>query len=267
MAIATICLVSSAMQVRWWIIAVSDEMLWFGVPGAAVALAWLTLWRPPLRRVGNAWDVRPSVTTIRLVTFGIAAFWGAAVLLQLGLRDVLAEWTIVDDAAALRGARPTRFIEMRTFDVDRAACASARDTWSPSKGRRVTVTAAVACPFSSGERDAWFVWSRVEGFDRARFRDADERASIYGDLSLRTELELAGLPSRIKYFERITNGIAGILAPKLPPSATMLHAHVRPYEAGGWGYLLASGALVIVLFCALFVVPIQRPAAEDAAPT
>jgi rhomboid protease GluP len=263
-AVAAICVVSSFLQVRLGVIAVRDELLVLGVPGAAVALAWVTLWRRPLRRIGGPAKERTERGE-RLVVVGVSVFWVGCMLLQMGLAGVLAERKSVEDVAALRGgARPTRFVEIARFEIDRAACVHTWDTSdTSSRDSSATVDLDVACPFVSDGRLPWLVWRHREQVDKAKLKDDAERASLSRRIADQTEAELAGLEPRIKYFERIaTDATARAMARRLPVGATMLLAKTEPYERSGAGFLIASGILAAALFCVLLLVPIERTVEE-----
>jgi hypothetical protein len=240
-------------------IAVGDETLGLGLPAAAIALVWMTLWRRPFRRIGNAWDARQSQGTSMVIMMGVTAFWLACAMFQLGLRDALSERSAFADASSLQGARRTRFVEIERFEMDRAACVWAWYTAYPSRGHLVSVYREVACPISPDGRAVWLAWSWRENFDRALLRNPADRAAIYREVDYRTGVELSGLPPRIKYFERIVGSALGRdLARALPASAMMLLAHTKPRPDGA-GWLIASGVIAAILLGGLLVVPIQRP--------
>lgn len=263
---ATVCVVSSYLQVRLRILALWDELLWMVVPGVVVAILWITIWRQPLRRIGRADGKRRSEIVERLVTIGIAMFWIAASALQIGLDGVLSERSTFPDVPALRGARVTRIVEIKQFDLDRKRCVRERAISYPkSASYDATVELDVACPFQAGGDKLWLAWRHVEKVAQKRLRDGDERSGFLRAMAEQTDDEIRELPQQVTYFERIaTDAVARRLAAKAPPGAEFLLAKVTPYEDEGFGALVASGITLALLVGILLFVPIERaPVSPD----
>ena len=263
---AAACVASSYLQVRLRMMAVRDELLWMGVPGVAVALVWITLWRLPLRHIGRASNEPRNERVERGIFAGVMTFWLAACALQVGLHGVLTERSSLPDVTTLRKTRPTRIVEIQHFDFDRTRCVWEWDTWNPSRGSSdVNVGLHVACPFQAGNGEPWLAWRHSERVAQRKLKDNDERAELSRLIADRTNIELRDLPQKVTYFERIaTDRTARLLAAKIPRDAPLLLAKTEPYEARGFGFLVASGILSALLFGLLLFVPIERgPASPD----
>ena len=214
---AAISAVAAVLQART-LLKIPEEVLSFGVPGAAVFVAWLALWREPLDWVGRRPGPRSDRAGSGLMLFGMVV-WVAMLLLFFGLTGVLAKLVSLDGVEALATAPSAHDVRLARFDYDGGACKPIWDTsHTTSKSTTVTLDLDLACPLQPSSSGAWLVARHREEVPKASFASSSERAAISRDAARRADAQFRrDLPGRVQRFTRLYNdSTARTLRPELP---------------------------------------------------